>query len=360
MARSATFDEARRRDAAKTALALDASLGERDRALEMRRELEALHPSARDVAEADLRTLAPERFWDAYRGRAGALDLVVEAAYSAARSRSAGGASVWLSRTVAAWDELHARDPKAAQTAPVVDHAAEAAFALLDEEIAARFDPATALASAMSVSAVFGDPRTHARGKFQLAADEASRWDLRLEREVVRKYESAPWVVAALARQGALFDALRTGLYGITRPTLFDASGQALLAKLRASGQDARADALEDLAADGWRARKQKELDAADEVMVRRYAEAVAAARLASVESKAVSRAIARLAYYTDLVGDAKLGVWVGRTPDPADRTGQTMLVYRERMYDRARPGLAPAPKGASPPRAAAGEPVVP
>jgi hypothetical protein len=338
VATSAAFDEPRRREAAKSAVALYAALGDREHAREMRRTLAGLHPTERDLAEADARTLSPEAFYRDYHDyhpRPLAADLVLDAAYAAAREKRDSGeaaATSWLARTVAAWDELRKQGKQGKQGG--ADHAAEAAFTLLDEEISSTSD-ARGHAYRFGVARVFEE--------FAKDAAEATRWDLRLEREVVRKYPSPTWVVAALARQGSLFDALRSGLYDTTSPKLFDAAGARLLSGLRRAGQGDRADALEDAARDAWRTRKQTELDGADEVMVRRYAAAVAVAHAYGVTSPAVTRAAARLAYYTDIVGDAKLGSWVVKVPDPTDPTGQTKLTYRERMYDQTRPGY-PAP----------------
>ena len=89
---------------------------------------------------------------------------------------------------------------------------------------------------------------------------------------------------------------------------------------------------LEDAKKDFWRAKKQQELDGADEVMVRRYATAVALARKYNVRSTYVSRAIARLAYFTDIIGDAKMAGYVQNAPDPTNK-GATKLPYKQGQY---------------------------
>jgi hypothetical protein len=342
MARSPGLDPSLRREGAKRALALYAALGAEDETRALRGELDRLHPTVAEVADADIviaRSLAGDgereaalaRFYDRHRGGAVAPHQVVEAAYELARMKRAAGAkdaSLWLARTVSAWDDLLAKRGREAQSPPYVDHAAEAAVTLLDDEIASH----RAASYPRRVSEILG--------RWQLEAEEASRWDLRLEREVVRKYESPVWVVQALARQGAIFDALRMNLYRTTNPVLLPAAGEALVARLRASGQVTRADELEDAARDAWRRRKATELDGADEVMVRRYATAIASARAYGVTSPAVSRAIARLGWFTDVIGDAKLEAWVRRATDPRG----TPLAYTARMYDLARPGLPGPP----------------
>ena len=73
--------------------------------------------------------------------------------------------------------------------------------------------------------------------------------------------------------------------------------------------------------------------------MVRRYVTAVAYARKYNVKSAPIGKGLARLAYYTDLIGDAKLEAYVTRTPDP-NAKGTSMLTYTPNMYVKARPGL--------------------
>ena len=112
---------------------------------------------------------------------------------------------------------------------------------------------------------------------------------------------------------------------------------------------DDKANAIEDGMTDFWRKKKQLELDGADQVMVKRYATAVALARKFNVRNGALSRAVSRLSYYTDIIsgGDAKMAEYVTSTPDPTNK-GATKLAYTPRMYVQTRPGLAalPPPQG--------------
>ena len=150
--------------------------------------------------------------------------------------------------------------------------------------------------------------------------------------------------------KGAIFDVLRTGLYDTTRVKPFDAAGDRVLEALRRTGQSARADHLEDMGRDRWSARKMRELDAADELMVRRYATAIAYARRYEIKTPAISRAVARLGFFTNLISDAKMRTLVERTPDPFGAPGT--LVYAPEMYVKGRSGLEVSrpPLGVSPP----------
>jgi hypothetical protein len=141
---------------------------------------------------------------------------------------------------------------------------------------------------------------------------------------------------------------------------LFTPQQEKFLATMRSSGRDDlmnKADELEDAAKDFWRKKKQQELDGADQVMIKRYASAVALARKYNVRNAALSRAVSRLAYYTDIIsgGDAKMAEYVTSTPDPTNK-GATKLTYSPRQYVQTRPGLAalPPPQGNASPLPAA------
>lgn len=370
------FDEAKRREAAKNAMILYANMGQRDKMLAEYRTLVRLHPTAEDKADADYRVASYDykqwdpkgadggtnrqnriqgqqaliQYYQANRNNAGAARFLVEAAYAVAKMKKTGGEGdyrTWLNNTVAAWDNFKAKVGQAeAQKPPYVDYAAEAAYTLLDEEITAKFDVASKHQYPQTVPEILGDVKTGKKGKYQNNAEEAQKWDLRLENEVIKKYESLEWVPAAFARQGAIFDTLRTGLYNTVKVKLFNAQGEKLLETMRNSGrQDLmdQADQLEDAAKDFWRQKKQQELDGADEIMVRRYATAVAYARKYNVKNPAITKAVARLAYYTDLIGDAKMQQYVSNTPDPTTK-GATKLSYSQNMYVQTRPGLTVLP----------------
>jgi hypothetical protein len=89
--------------------------------------------------------------------------------------------------------------------------------------------------------------------------------------------------------------------------------------------------------------------------MVRRYATAVAYARKYNVKNPAITKAIGRLAYYTDIIGDAKMQQYVTNAPDPTTK-GATKLTYSPNMYVQTRPGLTtlPAAQGDAKPLPAA------
>jgi len=226
---------------------------------------------------------------------------------------------------------------------------AEAAFRTLDREIAAKYDTPERH-TYRSVARAFGvadiDPVTKqvVRGvdgrlkmrvaaKFTENAAEAEKWDLRLQ-ALIKKYESPEWVAAAMERQGNIFDTLRTALAN-ANPVLFEGDEARELDKMRASGRPqlhVMAARIEASALEFWEKKRKQELDGADIVVVRRYATMVAFARAKGIRNERVTRALRRLAFYTDLIDDDTLASIVTSTPNPND-FGATKLTYRKRQY---------------------------
>jgi len=318
--------EPRRREAAVQALLLFTADGESEKARAEHRVLVGLHPTADERATADYRIAGLDgdagmaRFWDAHRADTtpSSRGLLVEAAHAAGHDRS------WHSRTLAAWDALAAVDPARAQSVPFVDDGAEAAFALADADARATTDAWSKRPLPTTAADTFSRHRRD--------AEEAKRLDAKLRADVIDKMRSAAWVANAVARQGAIWDTLRTSLYDVTKVKTLDARGEALVASLKKSGQETRAGELEDTASEVWRARKAKELDAVEALLVARYATAVAHAQKHGVKSAEITHALSRLAYFTDLLGDAKMRAYVTSAGLP----------YDDHMYVTKQPGLAP------------------
>jgi tetratricopeptide (TPR) repeat protein len=340
------IDEARRRAAAENALVLFANRGQRKEMLAAQTTLSRLHPTAAESAEAAFHVasspgvdgLAP--FVQANLANPAASRYVVQAAHTVAKAKRASGDKshrVWFARTLAAWERLRAQDREEAQKTPYVDLAAEAAFTMIDEDIAAKYESLHVYGHRSFD--IVGDPTTGSAGAYQRNELEARKWLRLLQTDVIEKFQSLEWVAAAIARQGAIYDTLRTGLYDTTRVSTLSPKAEQLVARLRTSGQGAAADSLEDAARDFWRERKQRELDGADALMIDRYAIAVATARKYNVKTEWTTRALSRLAYYSDLLGDAKIHAYVTAA----------QLPYEPAMYVRTQPGVASPPPALSP-----------
>ena len=359
-----------RRESAKQALQLYASLGDRQGLDRTRRRFEQLGASPKELAEADyIIATADLKKWDQYspdeganqnarRGAQRAMDdyyaryktkdaaaeYLVRAAYYAAKTRKAakqGDADEWWKKTIAAFETWKRLAPNkdgksSALGSPEAGMAAEAEFTMLDEEITQKFDYES------GYHHYKGTPVTVVNA-YKADAVTAKQYYDRLQ-HVVDAYVSPEWATAAVARQGSLYDSLRTGLYNARPPDLvmFDKKQETLLKKAEESGNpdlQEKADAVRVQVQQAWRDRREKELDSADRVMVDRYATAIVLARRYNVSNPAVTRAIRRLAFHTDTIGEAKMKTYTAGVKD---------LNYTEGMFPRMRPGMvtAPPPQG--------------
>jgi len=157
----------------------------------------------------------------------------------------------------------------------------------------------------------------------------------------VDAYLSPKWTTVAIARQGSVYDSLRTGLYN-TRPPelqLFDAKTERLLKRAEESGNldlQEKADAVRVKVQQAWRDAREKELNSADDIMVTLYGQAVVLARRYNISDPQVTSAIRRLAFFTDVIGEAKLQSYAAKVKD---------LNYTPGMFLKQRPGMTDAPK---------------
>ena len=225
------------------------------------------------------------------------------------------------------------------------DYGAEAEFTLDDDEIHQAYDAETGHHK-------YTGATEEVLAAYEKDAKVAQKYDEMLE-HISSTYPSLEWVPAAIARQGTLYDSLRTGLYNAVPPQIkyFTAKQDALLKQLEGSGRQDLQDKADDLRTtvkEKWRSKKETELAGADELLVRRYATAIALARKYNVRNDQVTHAIARLAYFTDVIGEDKMREYVTKTKDPTDPSKSGNLSYSNGMYLQSRPGLTatPAPHG--------------
>jgi hypothetical protein len=166
---------------------------------------------------------------------------------------------------------------------------------------------------------------------------------------VIDAYASPEWATAALSRQGSLYDSLRTGLYNTRAPQLklADDKTEKILKRFEQSSnpddQD-KADQIRQRLTEAWRSARERELAGADEAMIHFYAQSVALSKRYNVRNVAVNRANQRLAFFTDILGEAKMAQYT---------KGISGLDYREGLFLQTRPGLiAPPPVQPLPPPA--------
>ncbi len=372
------FSQEDRRDAAQQSLNLAASLAD-DRAMrEARTKYAALGAPPEALAEADFviatsalkqwDPLSPDSgsnrrarqtaerqmrsYYDANQNNRAAAKFVVEAAYWVAKTKRAArdgrGEDQWWDRTKEAFTayqrgaSMRPDGTSEALGSPQAAFAAEAAFTQLDAEIRSTFDYETGHHR-------FSGTTVEVLDQYRKGASEAQKRYEELQ-TVIDRYASPAWATAALARQGSLYDSLRTGLYNTKPPELrmFDKKTEALIR--RAENSDSlelqeKADAIRMSVETAWREARDRELDGADKVMVDRYGNAISLARRYNVSNPAVSRAIQRLAFFTDVIGEAKLGQHTARVKD---------LGYTPGLFLRLRPGLVKAPESTQVPPAPA------
>ena len=370
IANTRRFQQKDRREAAKQALSLYSSLGDRTAMNKARATFVSLGPTPQEVAEADFIVASAElKRWDRYspdtganatarRGAVRAMEeyynqnknkdaaaqYLVQAAYWSAVTREAvesRDADKWWQTTIASFDKWKRLSPQEGGKSKALgtreaSMAAEGEFTLLDREIAKEFDYE-------SGHHRFKGTPVEVVNQYGKQAVVAKGWYDKLQ-HISDAYVSPEWTIAALSRQGSVYDSLRTGLYNVRPPALkmFDAKTEALLKRAEESDDpdlQAKADEVRLNVEGAWRTKRDQELDSADQIMVDRYATSVVLARRYNVSNPAVVRAIRRLAFVTDVIGEAKMKQFTANVKD---------LGYTEGMFLRMRPGqvAAPPPNG--------------
>src|ERR1044072_4786942 len=88
---------------------------------------------------------------------------------------------------------------------------------------------------------------------------------------------------------------------------MFDAKTEALLKRAENSDDpdlQAKADEVRVQVQTAWRTKRDQELDSADKIMIDRYGHAVARGRRANVSPPAAFRAMRRLAFVAEVIGE--------------------------------------------------------
>jgi tetratricopeptide (TPR) repeat protein len=367
ISRTEHFADAERREAARQALTLAASLGDDSGMRRARQNLGSLGASPRDLAEADFviasaalkawdRSSPPrganadarqaaeaamKSYYDANARNPDASEFVVEAAYWVAKAKRAARDAKereWLDNTKLAFETFRHTAPvkpdgmSSALGSRQAGFAAEAAYIQLDEAVQKGFDYDTGHHR-------FAGTTTEVLEQYRRAAAQAQTHYDALQK-VVDDYASPEWATAAIGRQGSLYDSLRSALYDVRPPALvmFDRKTEALLR--RAENSDSpelqeQADAVRMRVETAWREARDRELDSADQVMVDRYGNAITLARRYNVSNPSIVKSIQRMAFFTDVIGEAKLEQYTGRVPS---------LDYTPGLFLRLRPGLLSAP----------------
>ena len=370
ISRNTRFKKDERREAARNAVVLYANIGDHDKMTSSRATFLALDPPAEKKAEidylvatADLKTwdengpdeganhtarlkavAAMDSYYSANKNNTAAAAFVVEAAYHTAKARQAGKdpkAEESCRNTITAFEKFRGTAPivegkNRALGSTQADMAAECAYDALDRKIKAEFDYETGhhrYAGVIDkVKKAFDDDIKKAEGYFNQLQD------------VINKFESRPWSVASRARQGSLYDSCRQGLYNARPPglKLYTDKEEKLLKLAETSDREdlqEQADAIRQKRREDWRSARERSLNDADKAMVKFYVEAVVWGRAWKVRNPAVDYAIHKLAFYTDILGDAKLREFSQGIIDPETKKP---FEYRDGLFLRTRPGMTP------------------
>lgn len=367
------FTEADRRDAARKAVILYANIGDDAKLAASRQTLYENKPSIEQkmeidylVAEADLKrwdengadeggnrqarlkaATAMEAYYQKNKNVREASQFLVNASYNAQKAHRAGKdtnkANVWCGNTMRAFESFKGMTgPDGKSKAPgsvEADMAAECAYRLVDEELKQKWDYET---GHHRYAGVVDKVKTQYEKDLKEANDV---WSPKLQK-VIEAYNSPKWSVATRARQGSVYDAIRTGLYNATPPQirLYTDKEEKLLKTAETSDDDdliLKADEIRQNRREVWRKTRDDLLAEADKVMINRYAEAVVWGKAYSIRTDAVDHAIRRLAFFTDIIGNQKIRDYSQGIVDP--QTKQP-FVYTDNLFLKTRPGLTPDP----------------
>ncbi|HVY47000.1 MAG TPA: hypothetical protein VHB21_14030, partial [Minicystis sp.] len=374
ISRNQRFTEDDRRKAARNAVVLYANMGDRDKMTSSRATFLALKPSAEQkadidylVASADLKAWdekgtddgvnrqarikaigTMESYFNANKNTPQASAYTVQAAYNVAKMMRAGRdgkANDWCKNTIQAFDKFKngaatKNGHNEALGSVQADMAAECAFHTVDDKMKADFDYDTGHHRYTGVI-------DQVKKKFDDDVKKANDTYFKQLQDIISRYESRPWSVAARARQGSLYDSCRTGLYNARPPglRLYTDKEEKLLKLAETSDREdlqEQADAIRQKRREDWRSARERSLNDADAAMVKFYAEAVVWSRAWKVRNAAVDTAIQRLAFFTDILGDAKIRQLTQGIMDPETKQP---FVYSDNFFLRSRPGAPPPPE---------------
>lgn len=371
------FEKPARIDAASNALLLYAQLGQRNRmdilrstwvklapSEEHKRKIEWLFvqddlsrydpqkqkdPANRAARSAAIRSL--ETFCRVNRGKLGASGLVIRGSYHiASLQRSAGdeaGARSWCREATTAFDQ-HLASARAGGRDDMVlgsveaDMAAECHYRTLDAGLRRGFDYDS------GYFRYAGEPREVFDKLRQDVETHAKDWYDKLQ-QVIDKYRSRRWAIAARARQGTLYDSCREGLLNTAPPRLklYTDKEERLLGKLASlcagKGQQAACEKEASFRAQRraqWQQARDRELEPANRIMVRSYAEALLWAKAWQIPGIVRDHnAARRLSELTRELGDTRLREYTEGIRAPL--SGEAFH-YRDGMFTLRAVGLTP------------------
>ncbi len=293
-----------------------------------------------DVRKSSVASLT--QYYNANKANAKAAQFAIEASYKVAKMlRTVGdpGYRQWLRNTIAAWQFFSKNPtvddkgkPLTAAQAPFNEYGAESEFILLDEEVQNEWDNRVVK---------YQGTVDEVKKKYDEDADTVERKYRPRFDAVITTYQAFESTPNSMARLGTLYDKLRSQLE-LVIPKYFSAKDEKLLEALEAKGQQEKADKIRDGVRGAWRAAKDARIDVATQSMVTRYTQAAVYAREKNVKSAHVQKGVARLAFYSDYMGDEKMRKYVERVQHPFEKRPMT---YQNGMFLQWRAGLVTRPK---------------
>ena len=372
------FEGKDKREAARNAVFLYANIGDRPKMDKAKQRFFTMSPTAEERAEVEwLAASADVKEWDAngqdkgtnrdarlraarsmdqyyrrFKNDGAAAAYSIQAAYNASKLARKGKdpkARDWCKKTMGQWDSFKSKvgnneEGKSNALGSIqADMAAECAYHAIDKDITKNFDYSS---GHHRYKGVMLDVRKEFKEDVEV---KAKAYFDRLQ-VVIDTYLSQRWSVAARARQGSLYDSCRTGLYNTREPGLkmYTPKEDKLLKQLDDlcvnQGSDDACDKYDTFSANRrtqWRQARDQDLEQADKVMVKQYTEAIVWAKSWKVRVDAVDHAIARLAFFTEIIGDAKLRQYSAPVQEPKGGA----FAYQDGMFMRMRRGQTTAVK---------------
>lgn len=370
------LDTGERRNAAFNAIVLQANLGNREKMLAARQRFLQFNPTPAERAEMDFivaefeykqykidpknaaqrgkAIAALDSYYNQYKAQTPAARYIVDVAYDMAMIRKENGDASfrdWYKKTSAAFMSF-AQVNKDAKSTKQSDYGAEAAYFFINEKIEKEWDAVPGQPPKVKYEGNASDVM-----KKLEADDKKRRAYIEDLEDIVKVYLSPKWTPVVYAREGSVNDTMRSALarskVEVLDPkvkkqiediekkaqiTLEDpnaspeaqAKAQALLEKADQIRQNVNAE---------WKKRKQQYFDILEPEMIDRYARAYLRGKQFNVKDPWVTKAVQRLAYYTDQLENVKMRQYLMQV----EKDFPTFK-YRDDMFKQARPGAITAP----------------
>lgn len=371
------LDTGERRDAAFNAIVLQANLGNRDRMLAARQRFLQFSPTPSEKAEMDFiiaefeykqyridpknaaqrgkAIAALDAYYNQYKAQTPAAKFIVDVAYDMMTVRKdAGDTSFrdWCKKTSGAF-MTYASIAKDAKSSKESDFGAECAYFFANEKVEKDWDNVPGQPPKIKYDGTAKDVLK------QLEKDDKKRRELLAELEdVVKTYLSPKWTPVVYAREGSINDNMRSAL-ARAKVTVIDPALDKQIATIEKKAQVTledpnaspeaqakaqelleKADKLRQGANSEWKKRRDEYYGVLEPEMVDRYARAYLRGKQFNAKDAWITRAVQRLAYYTDQLDDTKMR----QNLLQVEKDFAPKFKYRDQMFKQARPGAIVAP----------------